>query len=148
MRIAPGVVAAQADGLEVVADALVAHRAARPSCSRVGLGDQPLADDVADGHARVQRADRVLEDDLHPPAQPLRSLPAWLEDVLALERAPRRSVGGSSRSEGPAEGGLAAARLAHEAKVSPRMIVEADAVDGLDMADRACGRRRPGSGST
>ena len=30
---------------------------------------QPFADDLADRHARAERAERILEDDLHLPAQ-------------------------------------------------------------------------------
>ena len=65
VRIAPGVVAAQADDLERVLDLLVAL----PCRSLIALGEQALADDVADRHPRVQRPERVLEDDLHPAAQ-------------------------------------------------------------------------------
>ena len=34
------------------------------------MHQQRLADDVARGHARVERGERVLEDDLHLPAEP------------------------------------------------------------------------------
>ncbi len=66
VRVALGVLGAQADGLEQLEDALLA----------LGLGAdavdaQRLADDVAHAHARVQRGVRVLEDDLHVAAQAL-----------------------------------------------------------------------------
>jgi hypothetical protein len=41
-----------------------------------------LADDVADRHARVEAADRVLEDDLHVPAELAELFAAVGEEVL------------------------------------------------------------------
>ena len=91
-----------ADALALAAGEFVrvaARRSAgsRPTrCSRLAtsssfcraLGDavdfDRLADDVADGHARVQAADRVLEDDLHLPAEAAQLFAVVGEEVLAL----------------------------------------------------------------
>ena len=63
VRIAVGVVGLQADELEQFLDALVDALTLREF-----VDAQRLADDVADGHARIERRERVLEDDLHRPA--------------------------------------------------------------------------------
>ena len=95
-----------------------------------------LADDVADGHARVEAADRVLEDDLHVPAEPAQLLAAVGEEVLALV-ADLAAGGGDQAEDRAADGRLAAAGFADEAERLARRDVEADAVDGLHVADGA-----------
>jgi hypothetical protein len=86
VRVAPRVVAPQAHGFEVVAYALVANRSLPPAVGLVSLRKQPLADDVADRHARVERAVRVLEDDLHAAAHLLQGVSVQGQDVLAVHR--------------------------------------------------------------
>ena len=61
MRVAPHVVGAEADGFEQFDDPLL--ELAPGLCQPVD--DQRLADNRADGHARIERGVRVLEDDLH-----------------------------------------------------------------------------------
>ena len=101
VRIAPRVVAPQADGLEVVADPLVADLPVAPAVLGVGLGEEALADDVADGHPRVERADGVLEDDLHPAAELLEVVAPLAEDRPRRRAWPTRpsaaGAGGASR---------------------------------------------------
>ena len=59
VRVAVQRVGAEADALEHVDDAVGALGARR------AVDREALADELADPHARVERADRVLEDDLH-----------------------------------------------------------------------------------
>ena len=73
-----------------------ACRGALPQPFSLSLGQQALADDVADRHPRVERADRVLEDDLHLAPQPPELFP-YFAKVLAVERRPTRTWAGSSR---------------------------------------------------
>ena len=56
---------AQADAVEQ----LPPPARAAPSCAAMPCTLQRLADDVAGAHARVERGERVLEDDLHLPAE-------------------------------------------------------------------------------
>ena len=69
MRVAPGVVPAQAHPLEVPADALLPDAPLAPAVLAVRLGQEPLTDDVVDRHAWVERAIGVLVDHLEPTAQ-------------------------------------------------------------------------------
>ena len=147
VRVAAGVVAAQADGLEVVADPLVADRPVAPLVLAVGLGDEALADEVAHGHPRVQRGDRVLEDDLHPAAHALELVPLEGEDVLAVEHDLARGRR-HEPEDGAPEGGLAAARLADEAQGLAAPDLKRHVVDGVDVADRPPQEAARGSGST
>ena len=142
VRVAAGVLAPQADLLEVVADALVADLAVAPVVLGGRLGQQPLADEVADGHARVQRADRILEDDLHPAAHVFLSTPCELRIVLAVEL---RAAGGRllEAEQRAAERRLAAAGLADEAEDLAPADLERDVVDGPDVADDPAEDARP-----
>ena len=88
-----------------------------------------LGDDVADGHARVERRVRVLEDDLH--------LAPHLPHLLAAERRqlppvePDRAAGRLEQAEDAVPGGgLARAGLADEPERLALPDLEADAVDG------------------
>src|SRR5205814_2023240 len=132
VRIASGVIATQPDGFEEVADTLVAHLSVAPPVLAVGLCEEALADDVADRHPRVQRADRILEDDLHPAAQALEIVAVLVEDLLAADRCP--SAGRILKAdEGLAERRLATARLTDQPEHLALRDLEADAVDSLDV---------------
>src|SRR5581483_2260535 len=92
------------------------------------------ADDAADGLARVQRGERVLEDHLHVPT-PLAERPALqVRDVLALELD--LALGHVVQPHDHAsEGRLAAPGLAHEPDGLARVDVQVHTVDGVDVAD-------------
>ena len=77
---------------------------------------QRLGDDVADGHARVERRVRVLEDHLHPPAQraQLRASRASVMSCAVERRSRPRSA--REPQDRAAERGLAAALLADQAE--------------------------------
>ena len=132
--IATRVVPPQPDDLEVVADTLIADAPTGPVVLGIGLGDEALADDVAHRHARVQRADRVLEDELHAPTQSLELSPLGREDVLSADVG-RAARGRQESDERTAERRLAAARFAHETEHLAVPDVEADVVDRVDVAD-------------
>src|SRR5207245_11306829 len=104
----------EADRLEELRDALLALLA-RP---RKLVDDERLADDRADGHPRIERRVRVLEDDLHfLPERAKRSLVerrhvATLEAHLARRRLDQSQDGAARRR-------LPAARFADEAEPLP-----------------------------
>ena len=129
VRVAPRVVAPQADDLEAVLDPLVARLAVGDA-----LGEEALADDVEDRHPGVQRPERVLEDDLHPAPQRPHVVGVDVGQLVAVEDD---LAGGRRRQleDGPAERRLAAAGLADEAEDLAGEDVEVDAVDRVDGAD-------------
>ena len=71
---------AQADALEQCGDALLHLAAARGAVHAHRLGD-----DVAGRHARIERGERVLEDDLHLPAVGPQLGLAQMRDVAAVD---------------------------------------------------------------
>ena len=95
-----------------------------------------LADDVAGALPRVERGERVLEDDLQLPAVGPELLLAEARDVVAVELD---GAGGrlDQAHDGAAHRGLAAAALADQPQRLARADREAHAVDGIDMADGA-----------
>ncbi len=110
VRVAVDVVGVEADPLQQLLGALQPALAGRD----VGVHRPALGHDVADGHARVQRAVRVLEDDLDLAAVPLERPAAHLGDVLALveDRAAGRLLQGDQQLR---HRRLAAAGLADQA---------------------------------
>jgi len=113
------------DQLEHLADAL-----ADGSAWQVGVDLQRLTDDIADAHARAERAERILEHDLHGPAvgHEIRALEA--RDIAPVE-ADR--PGGGRLLEQDQLGGrrLAASGFADEAERLAGVNREVDAVHGL-----------------
>src|SRR5512135_2971042 len=92
-----------------------------------------FADDVAHLHARIERAVRVLEDDLNASPQRqqilafhLRNVDAVVQD-LAAGRTLQPQDAATRRS-------LAAAAFAHQAKRLAARHRKVDAVDRLDLA--------------
>src|SRR5262249_41733503 len=102
-----------------------------------------FADDLANPHARVERAVRVLEDDLDTPAQTAQRFPVQVAEVETVEQdfALRRAF---ELQDAAAGRGLAAARLADKAERLAAANIEADAVDGLDLGNRARNKRSLG----
>jgi hypothetical protein len=112
----------------------------QPAHARLGFvaaGDamhqQRLHDRVAHRHARVERGERVLEDELDVAAQRLHVLLGQLEDVaaveldgaaLALDQAQQRAAGGR----------LAAARFTDQRQRLARMQVEAQLLHRMHAA--------------
>ena len=91
----------------------------------------PLGDRIPDRHPRIERAVGILEDDLHPFPQTAQILLVELEDVPALEC--RGACGRFLQPENsPANGRLAAARLAHQRQRFSSPDRERDPVDRPD----------------
>ena len=105
---------------------------------------QRLADDVQHLHARVERAERVLVDHLHAPAQPLQRRLVRVGDVLAVEMD--AAVGERAHAQhGQAGGGLAAAGFAHQPQGFAPVDVEGDPVHrfhGAGVAAQQAGLQR------
>ena len=130
MREAAHVVGAEADGLEQVDHALLALAAVAGQA----VDGERLADDAADGVARVERGERVLEDDLHVAPHVAQLLARRVGDVASLE--PDLARAGLDQPQDAAPGGrLAAAALADEAERLAAPDLEADAVDRVHRAD-------------
>ena len=97
--------------------------------ARKALNAQMLDNRVAESHARVERAGRILEHDLPLPAQADKLRAPGASDRLALEAyfAPARVL---QADEGSPEGALAAAALPDEAERGAAADRKIDAVDG------------------
>ena len=94
---------------------------------RQALDPEPLAHAVTDAPAGIERADRVLEDDLHPLPQGLHLGPAGGQHVSALE-GDRAGGGLHEAQDAEADGRLAAAGLTHQSQRLARADPEADPV--------------------
>ena len=128
MRVTLVVGRIKSDRAEQIADA-------RPP--RSGAVGQPvdvnrLADDLAHGHAWVERAVGVLENHLELAATGAQRFTAQLRDVLALEKdAPRRRL--KEPDDGAAQRGLATAAFAHEPERFAGSELQAHVIHGLHM---------------
>ena len=94
-----------------------------------GMHADRLGDDLADGHARIERGVRVLEDDLHLLAHGDHRLAVEPGDVHVLE-ADLASGGVVETQHQAAERGFSTTRLAHEAQRLARPDVDRHVVDG------------------
>ena len=104
---------------------------------QAALGPQRLLDDAGQRHPRVERGVRVLEHHLHVVAGGPALRPAHRAQRGAAQ--PHLALGGLLQPDDhPAQGGLAAARLAHDAQRAARGDLQADAGHRLDR------RARPG----
>ena len=105
----------------------------------LALGDglvQPIggSDDGPHGLAGVQRGVGVLEDHLHVAADQPEVLALQLRDVPALEED--GAIRGVEQAHGhPGQGGLAAARLPHQAQGLAGIDLQVDAVHRVHVAD-------------
>jgi hypothetical protein len=99
------------------------------------MGVQRLGEQRLDVLPRVERAQGVLEDHLHAPAHVAHRLRLERGDVGAVEEDLARG-GLDEPEDGPAQGGLAAAGLPHQAVRRPAVDGQVDAVHGLDVPDR------------
>ena len=128
VRVAVDVLGVEAHDVEKgrdVADALLplGHEA---------VDDERLGDDLADGHARVERGVRVLEDVLHVAAHRLEFLLLHLGHVVTTEEDGSRGWGREAH-DAAAGRRLAAAGLADEAEGLAGIDVKAHVLDGLDL---------------
>ena len=94
---------------------------------------QHLGDGVIYRHTGVEGGVGVLEDHLHLGAEPAERIALHVGDVRAVEAD--GAAGGLIQPEnGAGQGGLAAARLAHQTQVFPLEELEGHVVDGLEVA--------------
>ena len=123
-------IAAHVLGLQPDLDQQARH-AVVPLAGRGGelVDDQRFAEDRADRHARIERGERILEDDLHLAPHGAQIVAAEAQHVLPVERRSRRR-GLDQAQHAAARGGLAAAGLA-------------DQSERLAAIDRKATRRRP-----
>src|SRR5688500_14378490 len=103
---------------------------------------QPFAHARPDWHARIERGEGVLEDDLQLPPQPLHLVALRGHDIHAFEtHMPTRRR--YEAQHGPAHGRLAAARLSHQAKRLTSADEEAHVVHRFHLGHRALHEAAP-----
>ena len=114
------------------------------------MDDQRLDQDVVDGHARVERAERVLEDELQLACgsgrarRPRATCTSILRPQSSNTTRPAPSLGSADRPRIRIllRRGLAAARFADQPQALAALDVEAHVVDGADGARRAAADQR------
>src|SRR4051794_23263798 len=138
VRIPPGVVRRETDHVHHLEDLRLAGRASAPAVLPGGVDPQPVADAVTDRRPRVERRERVLEDDLHPAAVRLDRAGRQLGDVdrtvrtVEEDRARRRL---DEPQQQATDRRLAAAGLADETERLAAADRERHAVDRADETD-------------
>ena len=106
------------------------------------VDDEAFFKDRADFHPGIERAVRILEDDLHPPPQPAHLGAAGSQHVATVE--PHTATRGLHQSqEAAADRGLTTAALANEPERAALLDREAHAVDGADGPDHAAQQPLP-----
>ncbi len=129
MRIAVREVRIETDDLQKLLHALGLRAALREV-----MHLERLADDVPDGHARVERRVRILEDHLHPAAHATHLFAGERRELGAIEL--HRSRSGLVELEDRASGRrFAAAGLSDEAERLAPLDEEIDPVDGAHRTD-------------
>ena len=126
MRIAVDVLGVQSNDVEKLADALNALLLGTHAMNGHGLGDN-----LSDGHTRVERSIRILEDKLHLATHVLDLMLAHLGNIFALEE---HLTGGrlGQTHDGAARRGLAATRLANQTKGLARINLKRDVIYSRD----------------
>ena len=124
----------------------MSRRVARPHA----LGEQALADDVADRHPRVERPERVLEDDLHLAPERPQLVRADVAQMSSPSNVIVPAVGGDSRRTVRPSVVLPQPDSPTRLNDLARRDVEVDAVDRVDRRrpGAAAARRRSGSASS
>src|SRR5262245_28188520 len=132
MRVAVGKFRIETTDREQLTDT----RCAPSDMALEAVNHDRLGDDFADLHARVERAVRVLKDDLNASPQRQEVLALGLGDIDAVEQD---LTGGRplEPQDAAACRGLAAAALADEPQGLAAADPKVDTVDGFDLADPA-----------
>src|SRR5258708_2442204 len=109
------------------------HARVPPCATSQAMCGQPLADDVAYGHPRIERTHRVLEHDLHIAPRRLERTPAQPYQVPAfkLDRARGRL---HQPYQCPAKRRFATARLSDQPHSLPRQNLEVDPIHRMHVA--------------
>ena len=100
------------------------------------MDGERLGDDPGHGHARIERGERILEDDLHVAPPPPERGGIERQDVFAIERDASRGRLDEPEEEAR-QGRLAASRFPHNAQRLALLERQADAVDGARNAAAA-----------
>src|SRR5205814_514286 len=131
MRVSSGKRGIESDAAEERGDEFLFLLAARDA-----VHFDRLTDDVADVHARVQAADRVLENDLHLSAESPQVLAVVVKEIFTFV-AHFAAGGGDQAKNRSAHGGLAATGFTDQAQCFAGRYVEAHAVDGFNVPHSA-----------
>jgi hypothetical protein len=107
----------------------------------VAVNRQWLTNDLLDVHARVEGAERVLEDDLHVAAQPPQLGPACPENVLAAEHH-LAGISFDEAQEHAAQRALPGTGLAHKAERFSSLDRKRDVIYRAYLSRRAKSKRR------
>ena len=97
------------------------------------VDQQAFLDDLSDGHARAQRRERILEDDLHLPAQWAQDLATKIFDTLAVETD--GALARDQAQQRQSQRGLARAAFPHHAHGVAFADLQTDLVHRADMID-------------
>ena len=126
MRIAVDVLGVQTDDVQQLADTLNTLLLGAHAVNGHGLGD-----DLANGHTRVQRSIRILEDKLHLATHVLDLMLAHLGNIFALEE---HLTGGrlGQAHDGATRRGLTATRLTNQTKGLARINLKRDVIYSRD----------------
>ena len=101
---------------------------------------QRLGQDLADGHARIERRIGILEDDLRIAAEGAQFVGVQCEQIASLEANSSRIRLDQAQHQ-PADGGFAAAGFADQRQRLAGIDAEADAIDRLDERGRPAEHR-------
>src|ERR1039458_7044832 len=130
-------------GTQKFAHALAAGIAAEAFVHDLSVENQRLGDHLVPSKARVERAERVLEDDLHVAAQTAQCRAVRLQQIDAIENDGARSGLDEAENE-PSKCAFAGAGFTNQAKSFAFLDVEAHIVHGANSAGAAAGERRFG----
>ena len=130
VRISAGEIGRKADESEQLGNPLLART------RRAGevMDVERLTEDIGHRLPRVERGEGILKDDRHVAPHPPHRARPQAQDVPALEA---HLAGGrlDQAQDRPAQGRLAASRLADQAERLALPDIEVDSVDGTDLAD-------------
>src|SRR5690606_38491219 len=98
------------------------------------IDDQAFLDDLADRHARIEAGEGVLKDDLHATAQRPHGGTALVVDRLAVEPDLAALIV-DEPDQRLAEGGLARARLPHDAQRLVAHQLDVEIVHRLELEE-------------
>ena len=136
MRIAVGGGRGQPDAVEQFGDAF-----SRPAAIDDFVHQHRFGKHAADGHARVEAADGILENDLHVAAQGAERGGMERENILAFKfHRPLHddaALGFDQPQNRTTDGGFSAAGFADKAERFTRADLETDILDGFDVAGDA-----------
>jgi len=97
------------------------------------MGGEAFSNDGPDPEARIERSDRILEDDLHSASEGTHASGIKGQHVLAIEDEAART-GLDQPEQGTPEGGLAGTGFANEADDAAPGQIQIDILDSIDRS--------------